>query len=195
MNSGVNEIFNAIKNDVDNLEFTKQGIYPLFAANSKAQICLIGQAPGILAQESGVYFNDPSGVRLRQWLGLSDEDFYNPEKIAVLPMDFYYPGKGKSGDLPPRKDFAKKWHPLLLEQMPNVELFVLIGSYAQKHYLQLPSSSNIGEQVRNYKQHLPTYFPIIHPSPRNNIWLKRNLWFEEEIIPALQAVVAKILNT
>jgi len=190
----LSKIRKQIKHDPANLEFTKHGIDPLYAVHSAARICLIGQALGILAQDSGIYFNDPSGDRLREWLGLSKKVFYDSEKIAVLPMDFYYPGKGKSGDLPPRKDFAKKWHPLLLEQMPNVELFVLIGSYAQKHYLQLPSSSNIGEQVRNYEKHLPTYFPIIHPSPRNNIWLKKNLWFERDVVPKLRALVSEIMN-
>ena len=188
------DIFNQIKTDPENQAYTANGIDPLYFAHPNAKICFIGQAPGIKAQETGLYWNDPSGDRLRQWCGITRDFFYTSDKISIIPMDFYYPGKGKSGDLPPRKDFAQKWHPLLFEQMPNLELYILIGSYAQKYYLNLKSSDKTTEVIKNYKTYLPLYFPMIHPSPRNNIWLARNPWFEEQVIPDLERIVKSLLD-
>lgn len=185
-------IFEAIKSD--EAEFTKAGILPLYSAHKEAKICIIGQAPGIKAQNSGIFWNDKSGERLRDWLDVDDEMFYNSNKIAILPMDFYFPGKGKSGDLPPRKGFAEKWHPQLLELMPEIELFILIGSYAQKYYLNLQNASKITDVIQNYDEFLPKYFPIVHPSPRNNIWLRKNPWFEKDVLPNLKKSVKKALN-
>lgn len=143
--------------------------------HKEAKICIIGQAPGIRAQESRLFWNDPSGERLRDWLGIDRETFYQSNKISILPLDFYFPGKGKSGDLPPRKGFAEKWHEQLLQQMPEIELFVLVGSYAIKYYLNLKSSAKTTEVIRDFEKYLPKYFPLIHPSPRNNIWLAKIL--------------------
>ena len=109
-------------------------------------------------------------------------------------MDFYFPGSGKSGDLPPRKGFAQKWHPRLLAAMPNIQLTILVGAYATKHYLNLKASTKLTTVVKNYQEYLPAYFPLVHPSPRNQIWLKKNPWFEAEVIPNLQARVRKILS-
>ena len=146
------EIFEAIKADPQNINYTKEGIEPLYSVHKEAKICIIGQAPGIRAQESRLFWNDPSGERLRDWLGIDRETFYQSNKISILPLDFYFPGKGKSGDLPPRKGFAEKWHEQLLQQMPEIEFFVLVGSYAIKYYLNLKSSAKTSTGTRTSKK-------------------------------------------
>lgn len=188
------EIFEAIKADPQNINYTKQGIEPLYSVHKEAKICIIGQAPGIRAQESRLFWNDPSGERLRDWLGIDRDTFYHSNKISILPLDFYFPGKGKSGDLPPRKGFAEKWHEPLLQQMPEIELFVLVGSYAIKYYLNLKSSAKTTEVIRDFEKYLPKYFPLIHPSPRNNIWLAKNPWFEPQLVPELQKRIAQLMK-
>lgn len=180
--------------DSDNKKYTDEGIEPLFSTPSTARILIIGQAPGIKAQESRIFFNDKSGVKLREWMGIDDEIFYKSGLIGVVPMDFYYPGKGKSGDLPPRKNFAKKWHDKVLELMPNLELIVLVGKYAQDYYLGNEKQQNLTETVFNYKQYLPRYFPIVHPSPLNFRWHNKNSWFIEEVVPELKKRVKEILE-
>jgi len=188
------EIFEAIKADPQNINYTKEGIEPLYSVHKEAKICIIGQAPGIRAQESRLFWNDPSGERLRDWLGIDRETFYQSNKISILPLDFYFPGKGKSGDLPPRKGFAEKWHEQLLQQMPEIEFFVLVGSYAIKYYLNLKSSAKTTEVIRDFEKYLPKYFPLIHPSPRNNIWLAKNPWFEPKLVPELQKRIAQLMK-
>jgi uracil-DNA glycosylase len=155
---------------------------------------IIGQAPGIKAQKSGLVWDDASGNRLMDWLGVTEDQFRDPRIFAHIPMDFYYPGKGKSGDLPPRKDFAPLWHARLVELMPNLQLTILIGSYAQKYYLP-NRQRTLTETVRNYQAYLPTYFPVVHPSPLNFRWFAKNEWFEEELVPVLRQAVAEILAT
>ena len=177
----LSQITQSIMQDPDNQSFTSQGIEPLFAAPTTARINIVGQAPGIKAQESRLYWNDKSGDRLREWLGVDRDTFYHSGMFAVIPMDFYYPGKGKSGDLPPRKDFAEKWHPLILANLPNIELTILIGQY-------------VTETVHHFRDFLPHFLPLVHPSPRNQIWLKKNPWFEQEIIPILQKQIKAILS-
>lgn len=188
------EIFEAIKADPQNKEYTKEGIEPLYSVHKEAKICIIGQAPGIRAQESRLFWNDPSGDRLRDWLGIDRTTFYESNKIFILPLDFYFPGKGKSGDLPPRAGFAQKWHKELLEEMPEIELFILVGSYAIKYYLNLKSSAKTTEVIRDFEAYLPKYFPLVHPSPRNNIWLAKNPWFEPELLPELKKRVAQLMK-
>lgn len=163
-----------IMNDPMNHSYTIRGIEPLFKASKNARIAIVGQAPGRKAEETGLYWNDLSGDRLREWFGVSREEFYNNDRIAQLPMDFYFPGKAKTGDLPPRKGFAEKWHPLLLEEMPNIETIILVGNYAQRHYLNKGCEKNLTETVRNFLKYLPEFFPLVHPSPLNIVWLKRN---------------------
>ena len=180
--------------DSDNKKYTDEGIEPLFSTPSTAKILIVGQAPGIKAQESKIFFNDKSGVKLREWMGIDDEIFYKSGLIGVVPMDFYYPGKGKSGDLPPRKNFATKWHSKVLELMPNLELIVLVGKYAQDYYLGNDKKQNLTETVFNYKQYLPRYFPIVHPSQLNFRWHNKNPWFIEEVVPELQRRVKEILQ-
>ena len=187
-------IYQEMIDDPENIAYTAQGWHPIYAVNPKARTLIVGQAPGKRVQETEIMWNDASGDRLRDWLGVSRETFYESGEIAVIPMDFYYPGKAKSGDKPPRKGIAEKWHPRLLTQMPNLELTVLIGAYAQRYYLHLATKDKITDTIANYAAYLPQYFPNVHPSPRNNIWLKKNEWFEEKVVPELQKTVAEILE-
>ena len=187
------QIKNAIMRDAQNQSFTEHGIEPLFAAPTGARINIVGQAPGVKAEQTRLYWNDQSGDRLREWLGVDRETFYHSGLFAVIPMDFYYPGKGKSGDLPPRKGFAEKWHPQILADLPNIELTILIGQYAQKYYLP-QNKRNVTETVKNYREFLPHFLPLVHPSPRNQLWLAKNPWFTQEVIPELQQRVKRILS-
>lgn len=183
------EIKEMIMNDEMNSSFTEKGIEPLFKSGKEARIVIAGQAPGRKAEETKLFWNDLSGDRLREWMGISREFFYGSEHIAQLPMDFYYPGKAKTGDQPPRKGFAEKWHPLLLKEMPNVETIILIGGYSQKYYLGKNRKSNLTETVRNFREYLPRYLPLVHPSPLNIGWLKRNPWFDSDVLPVLREIV------
>lgn len=187
-------IFEEIMADPENAAYTEAGWQPVFSAPATAKILIIGQAPSQKVQESGIMWHDASGDRLRDWLGIDEATFYQSGKIGVIPMDFYFPGKVTSGDKPPRPGIAEKWHARLLAQMPDVALIILIGAYAQRYYLKLKPSETITATIRDYQQFLPRYFPIVHPSPRNNIWLKKNPWFEQEVIPALQKNVRQILD-
>ena len=141
-----------------------------------------------------MFWNDRSGKRLREWLGLSWDEFYHSGKVAIMPMDFYFPGNGPHGDLPPRPDFAEKWHPRLLKLMPHLQLTILIGTYAIHSYLNIPQSKPITNIVRNYQDYLPQYFPIVHPSPRNQIWISKNQWFVTELLPELKQRVRTIME-
>ena len=189
----LSQIKNAIMADLQNQPFTERGIEPLFAAPTGAKINIVGQAPGVKAEQTRLYWNDKSGDRLREWLGVDRAIFYHSDLFAVIPMDFYYPGKGKSGDLPPRKGFAEKWHPQILADLPNIELTILIGQYAQKYYLP-ENTLNVTETVQNYAKFLPYFLPLVHPSPRNQLWLAKNPWFEQEVVPRLQQRVKEILS-
>ena len=188
------ELTQAIMSDEQNKAFTEQGIKPLFTIPKTARINIVGQAPGIRAQESGLYWNDPSGDNLRDWMGVSREEFYESGMFAIVPMDFYFPGHGKSGDLPPRKGFAEKWHPQLLKECPNIELTLLIGQYAQAYYLHEKVSGKVTDRVRRYQDYLPEFFPLVHPSPRNQIWMTKNPWFEVEVVPDLKKRIKTILE-
>lgn len=186
------KIIKRLKEDSRNKSYTERGIPPIFQVSPKAQILIIGQAPGKKVEESLIPFNDKSGEKLVQWMGIDRDTFYS-EKIAILPMDFYYPGKGKTGDLPPRSFIAKEYHKDILELMPDIKLTILIGSYSMKYYLGKGMKENLTETVRRYKEYLPKYFPIVHPSPLNFRWQKANPWFEGEVVPVLRDMVEKIL--
>lgn len=160
----------------------------------KAKILIIGQAPGAKVEASGIPFADKSGETLKRWLGVDDQTFYDADKIAILPMDLYFPGKGKTGDLPPRKFVAEEYHPLLLAELKEVKITILIGKYAIEHYLGDRVKKNATETIRAYSEYLPVYFPIVHPSPLNFRWQRKNPWFEAETVPALQRAVADILK-
>lgn len=189
------EIKQEIMSDSMNSSYTIKGIPPLFKASKDARIAIVGQAPGRKAEETRLFWNDLSGDRLREWMGISKEKFYETDRIAQLPMDFYYPGKAKTGDIPPRKGFAEKWHPLLLKEMPHIETIILIGSYSQKYYLGKRCGKNLTETVRNFKEYLPGYLPMVHPSPLNQGWLKRNEWFESDVLPILKVIVNNSLTS
>ena len=168
------------------------GANPVVRASTTARVLIIGQAPGTRVHATGIPWNDPSGDRLRDWLALDRDQFYDESRVAIVPMGFCYPGKGKSGDLPPRPECAQLWHESLLERMPQVELVLLVGSYAQSHYLG-NSRETLTERVRRWREFGPRYIPTPHPSPRNTLWLRRNPWFETEVVPEIRRKVASLL--
>lgn len=168
------------------------GPRPVLQASTSARILIAGQAPGKKVHLSGVPFNDPSGKRLRDWMGVNTETFYNSAHIAILPMGFCYPGTGKSGDLPPRPECADQWRESLLEAMPNIKLTLVLGKYAQDYHLG--RSKSLTELVRDWRSHWPEMLPLPHPSPRNNRWFKQNPWFEAEVLPTLRARIAQLLQ-
>ena len=167
---------------------------PIINTSKHSRILIIGQAPGQKVQNSGIPWDDASGKELRSWLNVTEEKFYNPKIFALMPMGMCFPGSGKSGDLPPRKECAIAWHEKVWSQMPNIQLTLLIGKYAQEYYLKEKAKENLTETVRNYKSYLPNYLPLPHPSPRNNIWKKKNQWFEQYILPELKKRVEQIIN-
>lgn len=169
------------------------GPRPVLRAAPTARILIIGQAPGTRVHASGIPWNDPSGDRLREWLQLDREHFYDESRIAIIPMGFCYPGKGKSGDLPPRKECAPLWHDRLLQQLPALQLRLLVGKYAQDYYLETRRQS-LGETVRNHTRYLPAFLPLPHPSPRNIRWFRNNPWFEAEVLPVLRKQVQHALR-
>ncbi|KTG24647.1 uracil-DNA glycosylase [Idiomarina sp. WRN-38] len=169
------------------------GARPVVQLHPNAKILVAGQAPGRRVHASGKPFDDPSGDRLRQWMGIDTATFYNAEKLAIIPMGLCYPGTGKSGDLPPRPECAPAWRQKLLQQLPNLELTLAIGQYAQSWHIDEPKQT-LTERVKNWESYWPELLPLPHPSPRNNLWLKRNPWFEDSIIPTLQERVAVLLN-
>jgi uracil-DNA glycosylase len=159
---------------------------PILQANIKSKILIIGQAPGQKVQQSGVPWDDQSGDELRRWLGIGKEHFYDSRLVALMPMGFCYPGKSQSGDLPPRPECAPTWHQLLLAEMKEVQITLLIGQYSQKYYLRDKLKPTLTETVKNFREFLPRFFPLVHPSPRNRIWQKKNPWFESDVVPHLQ---------
>lgn len=176
-------------------EALPHGVRPVLQVSSTAKILIAGQAPGSKVHATGIPFDDPSGDRLRSWMGVSRGTFYDPAKTAILPMGFCYPGTGKSGDLPPRLECAPKWRQPLLELMPKVKLTLVIGQYAVKWHLADTLEKNLTETVRNWLQYIDAgYLPLPHPSPRNNIWLKKNPWFESDVLPELRARIAVALT-
>lgn len=187
-------VYKEITYHTSNKELLAKGYHPLYTAWPDAKIAVIWQAPGRIAQKSMIPRQDKSGEKLKQWMGISDQEFYNPNIISILPMDFYYPGKGSHGDLPPRKGFAQLWHPQLLDLMPHIELFILIGAYAQQHYLWSTRKKNLTETVRSYHEYLPQFFPLVHPSPLNFRRQAKNPRFEQQIVPIVQETVRKIIH-
>ena len=170
-------------------EYLPNGVRPVFIIHPKSKILIVGQAPGRVVHESGIPWADASGKRLRSWMGVSEEQFYDASKFAIVPMGFCFPGTGKNGDLPPRKECAPAWHQQMINMMPEIKLTLLFGKYAQDAYLGKSKKHNLTETVKNWAAYVPKYLPLPHPSPRNNIWLRKNPWFEEEVIPYLQKIV------
>jgi uracil-DNA glycosylase len=169
------------------------GPRPVVQIDAKARILIAGQAPGRKVHESGVPFDDASGERLRQWMGIDRNTFYDSGIIAILPMGFCYPGTGSSGDLPPRPECAPQWRERILATMPKIELTLVIGQYAQNWHLHDVKSTTLTETVLGWRNYWPNVLPLPHPSPRNNIWLKANPWFTRDVVPALQKRVSNIL--
>jgi len=161
------------------------GVRPVLQVDPQARILIAGQAPGIKVHKSGVPFDDASGDRLRDWMGVDKETFYNKKHIAILPMGFCYPGKGRSGDLPPKAICAETWRRKLITALPNIDLTLVIGQYAQAWHLPF-QQKNLSDTVRDWSSYDTGLMPLPHPSPRNNIWLKRNAWFEHEVLPELR---------
>jgi uracil-DNA glycosylase len=170
----------------------EHGARPVLQVNDEARILIAGQAPGSKVHATGIPFDDPSGNRLRDWMGVDKETFYDPTKVAILPMGFCDPGKGKTGDLPPIPRCAETWRQPLLDLLTNIQLTLVIGQSAFKWHLER-TSKTLTETVRNWKKYGDSVFPMPHPSPRNNIWLKKNPWFEREVIPALKSKGASAL--
>jgi uracil-DNA glycosylase len=171
------------------------GPRPVVQLHPDARILIIGQAPGTKVHETGIPFNDPSGDRLRDWLGADRETFYDPAKIALMPSGFCYPGRApRGGDLPPRKECAPHWHPRLKPELTGVKLTLLVGQYAQAYYLGRARKRTLGETVHAWQDYLPDYWPTPHPSWRVNHWLAKNTWFETEVLPTLRQRVRGILE-
>jgi uracil-DNA glycosylase len=169
------------------------GPRPVLQAHAQARILVAGQAPGRKVHASSVPFDDASGERLRLWMGLAREAFYDPQLVAILPMGFCYPGSGRSGDLPPRHECAPQWRERLLQALPHIELSLVIGQYAMAWHLPGQQAQRLTDTVRDWRAHWPALLPMPHPSPRNNLWLNANPWFAEEVVPALQARVRAIV--
>jgi len=162
------------------------GPRPVLRAHRKAELLVVGQAPGTKVHRTGIPWNDPSGDRLREWMNIGRDQFYEDKRIAIVPMGLCYPGKAERGDMPPRKECAELWFDELLDNLPNIRLKLLIGIYAQKYYLGKRRKKTLTETVRAYREYLPGEFPLPHPSPRNFMWQQKNPWFERDVIPALR---------
>lgn len=166
------------------------GARPVVQAGSSARLRIVGQAPGRKVHATGIPWDDASGDRLRAWTGLTVEQFYDPRKVAIVPMGFCYPGKARSGDNPPRPECAPLWHGRLDALLPGIGLTLLVGRYAQAHYLGSRRKATLGETVRAWQDYLPQRFlPLPHPSPRNQPWLAQNPWFEAELLPGIQTAI------
>ena len=169
------------------------GPRPIIQVSNSAKILIVGQAPGSRVHETGIPFDDPSGNRLREWMGIDKSVFYDELKLAIVPMGFCFPGTGKSGDLPPRLECAETWRKKLLNELPQISLTLVIGQYAQAWHLGQLAKENLTETVKAWKEFGPKIIPLPHPSPRNNIWLKKNPWFVQEVLPRLQSEIKSLL--
>ncbi|WP_210488259.1 uracil-DNA glycosylase family protein [Rufibacter aurantiacus] len=169
------------------------GPRPVLRAATSARLLIVGQAPGTKVHASGIPWDDQSGKRLRSWLRLTPDEFYNEAHVAIVPTAFCYPGTGKSGDLPPRPECFQHWHPQLLPLLPNIQLTLLIGTYAQKAFLGQHAKATLTQTVEAWQEYLPRFLPLPHPSPRNIAWFKRHPWFEREVVPTLQEIVQSML--
>jgi len=192
--STLNSLLNEIRACTICAEHLPLGPNPILSANTSSLIAIIGQAPGTRVHNTGIPWNDPSGDQLRKWIDVSNREFYTASLFAITPMGFCYPGKGKSGDLPPRPECARTWHDKLFAHLSNVKLTLLIGQYAQRYYLGDSMKKNLTETVRNHGQYFPKFIPLPHPSPRNRLWIKKNPWFELEVLPVLKASVHQLID-
>jgi uracil-DNA glycosylase len=166
---------------------------PILRAHAGARLLVVGQAPGTLVHGSGIPWSDASGMRLRGWLGMDRDAFYNEANVAIVPMGFCYPGRGASGDLPPRPECSRTWHHRLLPLLPNIQLVLAIGQYAQVYFLGEQRKKTLTDTVMAWREYAPRVFPLPHPSPRNIGWFRHNPWFDDEVVPALRKRVADVL--
>ncbi|MHC4515420.1 MAG: uracil-DNA glycosylase family protein [Planctomycetota bacterium] len=169
------------------------GPNPVLRAHRDARVLIVGQAPGTRVHNTGIPWNDPSGDRLRRWMDIDRDAFYDERRIAIIPMGFCYPGRGRSGDLPPRPECAEQWHGRLLAKIPDLRLKLLVGQYAQAYYLGKHRKQTLAATVQACREYLPEFLPLPHPSPRNTLWLQRNPWFEAEVVPLLQELLGELL--
>jgi uracil-DNA glycosylase len=170
------------------------GARPVLQAGSRARILVVGQAPGTRVHASGVPWDDPSGERLRRWMGVERGTFYDAEQVAIIPMGLCYPGRGNGGDLPPRRECAELWLDRLLARLPHIELTLLIGLYAQRHFLGARRKPSLTETIRHWRDYAPAFLPLPHPSPRNTPWFQKHPWFEHELLPTLRERVQPLLG-
>lgn len=173
-------------------QYLRLGPRPVLRASETARILIVGQAPGARVHTTGIPWDDPSGERLRAWMGIDKNVFYDQSHIAIIPMGFCYPGRGKGGDLPPRRECAELWLDQLLAKLPRIELTLLVGQYAQRHFLGSRRKRSLTEATRKWQEYAPQYFPLPHPSPRNTPWFKSNPWFEQQLLPLLRARIAAL---
>lgn len=191
----MNKLSDSIRQCTVCQEHLPLGARPVVQLSAFSKIVLIGQAPGRRVHETGIPWNDPSGRALRAWLDVDEKVFYDPAYFSIFSTGFCYPGKGKSGDLPPRPECAPLWHPQIFSHFETTPLILLIGQYAQRYYLKKAFRKNLTETVKNYQDFLPKYFPLPHPSPRNQYWMRANPWFTEEVVPGLQASIQLALSS
>ncbi len=170
------------------------GPRPVVQAGARARILVVGQAPGARVHASGIPWDDRSGARLREWMGIDAEHFYDPARVAIVPMGFCYPGRGPGGDLPPRPECAPLWQDRLIAQLPGIELTLLVGAHAQAHHLRRTGHVSVTRTMRNWRAHAPCVMPLPHPSPRNIAWFKANPWFDDELLPVLRQSVRKLIG-
>jgi uracil-DNA glycosylase len=169
------------------------GPRPVLRAGKTARILVVGQAPGVRVHTTGIPWGDPSGERLRAWMGVDKDVFYDESRIAIIPMGYCYPGRGNGGDMPPRRECASLWLDHLLAKLPQIELTLLIGQYAQRHFLAGRRKPSLAETAKAWREYAPQYIPLPHPSPRNQPWFKRHVWFEEQLVPMLQSRIKTLL--
>ncbi len=186
------ELLTEIRNCTICSEYLPLGPRPVIEASSNSKIIIVGQAPGTKVHESGIPWDDQSGKKLREWLNVDNDTFYNVDNFGIVPMGFCYPGKGKTGDLPPRKECAETWHDQVFSAFDRIRLVLVIGTYAQNYFFP-KDENNLTEKVRNYQKYLPKYWPLPHPSPVNRFWRSKNLWFEAEVVPRLQKKINQLL--
>ena len=170
------------------------GPRPIVQVGPKARVLIVGQAPGSKVHGSGVPWRDDSGDRLRGWMGIDKQTFYDAKRLAIIPMGFCYPGAGTGGDLPPRPECAPLWHERLLSLLPERRLTLLVGAHAQAYYLSGRGKTNLTDTVRDFSRHMPRFFPLPHPSWRSTIWMRKNPWFQSEALPALREAIAQAMR-
>ncbi|MCC6193507.1 MAG: uracil-DNA glycosylase family protein [Burkholderiales bacterium] len=169
------------------------GARPVVRAHQAARILVVGQAPGLRVHATGVPWDDPSGQRLRDWMGVRAETFYDETLVAIIPMGFCYPGRGNGGDMPPRRECAELWLDSLLAKLPSIRTTLLVGQYAQRHFLGSRAKRSLTETTRAWREYAPRYIPLPHPSPRNQPWFRRHPWFEQQLVPEIKAAVEALV--